>query len=331
MKNIIFKFEADDGTYAGTGHFFRILKLYNEIKKEHKTNIRYYFIFKNLSRSIAIVKKYIRKNIIIDNNDIISKLDFLNSDDIIINDTPKKIENNFINFCNKKKINNLIFIDHDYIPGNKKYIFFNGIFYFKKVLKKRENIYQGYKYIILNNSLSSFKNKKKGGLNVLVTTGGTDNKNIIYKIYKCIKNFKNIKFYFIIGPGFKKNNTIFKIRDRNIFLIKNKTNLNKFYNKTDITITSGGISMFESVSNNNITLVTELYNNQKYSIKKLLNLNLIHKIGKNDIIYKNKLIKLLEEFNRRKGINKLNNFNQNIIDNKGLLRIKKILFKIIKN
>ena len=31
---------------AGTGHFFRILKLYNEIKKEHKTNIRYIFFLK---------------------------------------------------------------------------------------------------------------------------------------------------------------------------------------------------------------------------------------------------------------------------------------------
>lgn len=331
MKNIIFKFDADDGAYAGTGHFFRILKLYNEIKKEHKTNIRYYFLFKNLSRSIAIVKKYIKKNIIIDNNDTISKLDFIKSDDIIINDTPKKIEKNFLNFCIKKKINNIIFIDHDYISGNKKYVFFNGIFYFKKVLKIRKNIYQGYKYIILNNTSSSIKNKKKGSLNVLVTTGGTDNKNISYKIYKCIKNFKDTKFYFVIGPGFKKNNPIFKIKDKNIFLVKNKTNLNKFYKKTHITITGGGISMFESLSNNNLTLVTELYSNQKYSIKKLLNLNLIHKIGKNDIIYRNKLIKLLKKFNTHKSINKLNNFNHNIIDNKGLLRIKKILFRIIKN
>ena len=33
MKNILFKFDVDNGALAGTGHFFRCLKIYNILKK----------------------------------------------------------------------------------------------------------------------------------------------------------------------------------------------------------------------------------------------------------------------------------------------------------
>ena len=88
--------------------------------------------------------------------------------------------------------------------------------------------------------------------------------------------------------------------------------------------------MFESVCSKNFTLVTELYENQKYSIKKLKELNMISIIGKNTLIYKKKLIQNVKNVIKLKNNNKIKypkNFN--LIDGKSILRIENIIFKII--
>ena len=97
-----------------------------------------------------------------------------------------------------------------------------------------------------------------------------------------------------------------------------------------IEASAGGISMFESVCSKNFTLVTELYENQKYSIKKLKELNMISIIGKNTLIYKKKLIQNVKNVIKLKNNNKIKypkNFN--LIDGKSILRIENIIFKII--
>ena len=166
----------------------------------------------------------------------------------------------------------------------------------------------------------------------MITTGGTDNKNIIYKIYKILKDIENIYILIVIGPGFKKTNPVQKISDNRVMLIKNKKNLYPYFQKADLTITSGGISMFESLASKKITLVTELYKNQENSIKELNKLNLIKIIGKNTKIYKKKILTFLKKYQKLKKIKKpKNNLKINLIDGKGAFRIEKIIKKIINS
>ena len=88
--------------------------------------------------------------------------------------------------------------------------------------------------------------------------------------------------------------------------------------------------MFESICAKNFTLVTELYKNQKYSIKKLKNLKMIYLIGKKNFINKKKLRNIILNLNNEKNINKIKipkNFSH--IDGRSTIRIVKILFKIL--
>ena len=317
MKNILFKFDVDSGKVAGTGHFMRCLLIYNLLKKKYKNKFKYHFFFNN----------YINKNLIINDKNFISKISFIKKNDLIINDTPQIINKSFLDYCRNNKFKNLILIDHDKINYPYKYSLINGIFYLKKKLINATYIYQGFKYILLDKNYASIKKKKSNLLRIIITTGGTDNKNIIYKIYKFLKDITNIKIYIVIGPGFKKNNPILKEKAKNIFFIKNKKNLKPFFEKTDVSITAGGISMFESICAKNITLVTELYKNQKYSVRKLKELKMIELIGKNNSINSNKLKKIILNLKKMNKIKYPINFN--LIDGKSMYRIEKILFKAI--
>lgn len=328
MKNVLFKFDVDSGKNAGTGHFMRCLIIYNLLKKKYKNKFKYYFLFNNYHNSKNIVEKHInKKNLIIYKKNSFSKISFIQRDDLIFNDTPKKIDKLFLHYCKMNKLKNLILVDHDKIIYPYKYLLINGIFYLKKKIKNASNIYQGFKYILLDKKYSSIKKKKSNLLKILITTGGTDNKNIIYKIYKCINHIADIKIYIIIGSGFKKDNPILKIRNKNLYLIKNKRNLKPYFEKTNVSITAGGISMFESICSRNITLVTELYKNQKDSIKVLKKLNMINLIGKDNQIHTGKLKKLIIDLKKVKKIKYPKNFN--LIDGKSMYRIEKILFKAI--
>ena len=327
IKNVLFRFDVDSGEIAGTGHFMRCISIYNFLKKNYKNKFNYFFLFNNYNNSKKIVKKYVNKNLIIYKKDFLSKISFFKSGDLIINDTPKKIDTAFLNYCKLNGFRNLILIDHDKINYSYKYLLINGIFYLKKKIKNASNIYQGFKYILLNREYASIKKKKTNLLKILITTGGTDNKNVLYKIYRAIENITDIKIYIVIGPGFKKNNPILNIKKKNVFLIKDKKNLKLYFEKTNVSITAGGISMFESICAKNITLVTELYKNQKNSIKELKKLDMISLIGENKYINSSKLVKIISNLKKVKKIKYPKNFR--LIDGKSMHRIEKILFKAI--
>ena len=208
----------------------------------------------------------------------------------------------------------------------------NGIFSFKKKFLKKRTIYQGLKYLLLDERFSKIRKKQSKSFNILITSGGTDNKNILYKIYKIVKNLKNISFFFIIGSGFKKTNPILKVKKKNFFLIKNKTNLYPYFQKANLSITAGGISMFESLASNNITFVMQLYKNQFSAIKKLQKLNLIKVIGNNSTVNKTRLLSLISNFHKIEENQKLKNIKYlKNLDGKAIYRIEKIVKKIINS
>lgn len=331
MENVIFRFECDSGKLAGTGHFFRVLKLYKVLKKKFKNEFNYYFLFNAYENSFRIVNRYVDKKNILFQKKNNENLRFLKPNDLVINDTPKKISKGFLSFCQNKNLKDIILIDHDDINYKNNYYIINGIFSLKKKLKNKSNIFQGIKYVLLDKKYSIIKKKISNKFNLLITSGGSDNKNIIYKIYKIIKDLRGISIRIVIGPGFRLSNPVFNLSNRKIIFIKNKTNLYPYFQKTDLSITAGGISMFESLASKNITLVTQLYKNQIYSIKKLNKIKAIHLIGKGNKIFKKKLILIIKKYQIIKNNRKLNKKSDlRYVDGKSMYRIEKILFKIIK-
>ena len=332
MENVVFRFECDSGKIAGTGHFFRILKLYKILKKKFKNKFNYYFLFSAYKDSFQIVNKYIDKKKIIIQKKNNKNLSFLKPNDLIINDTPKKISKEFLSFCRNKNLKDIILIDHDEINYRNKYYIINGIFSLKKKLKNKKNIFQGIKYVLIDKKYSKIKNKVSKKFNLLITTGGSDNKKIIYKIYNIIKDLSDLSIRIVIGPGFKDSNPVFKLSNKKIIFIKNTTDLYPYYQKTDLSITAGGISMFESLASKNITLVTQLYKNQIYSIKELSRIKAIHLIGKGNNIFQKKLVLIIKKYQKIKNSKKLMKKNDTrYIDGQSMYRIEKILFEIIRN
>lgn len=330
MKNVLFNFEVDAGNLAGTGHFFRCLKIYNSIKKKYNKKLNYFFLFRDYRMAKSIVNKHFRDNIIIKDRSFYKRVSFLSSDDLVINDTPRSINKSFLNFCKEKNVKNLLLIDHDKIKYPHKYYLINGIFSLKKKLSNQLNLYQGFKYILLDKKFNYVKKKLNKKFNILISSGGSDEKNITYKIYNSLKKLPNIFLYIIIGPAFKKNNPILKLKKKNVLLVKNKKNIKPYFEKTDLSITAGGITMFESICCKNITLVTELYTNQKFAIKKLKKLGMIHLIGKNKKIFSKILYNLINKYIKLKKKNKIKYLkNFRLIDGRSMLRIEKIIFKII--
>jgi spore coat polysaccharide biosynthesis predicted glycosyltransferase SpsG len=133
----------------------------------------------------------------------------------------------------------------------------------------------------------------------------------------------------VIGAGFKSTNPILKIKRKNILLVKNKTSLYPYFQKADLTITAGGISMFESLASRNITLAMQLYKNQNFAIKKLHRLNLIKIIGINSIINKRKLLSLIKKYQKNKKLENQKYLKD--LDGKAAYRIEKIIKKIISS
>lgn len=317
--NVIFRIDIDTGLKAGTGHLARSLTIKNEIFL-NRNKYRCFFLFKDLNQSKKLISKYQKKDLIIYNNNFKEKLKFISKNDIFIFDTPFGIDNRMKKFIENKKCIKTLLIDDVNKPNLNKAIIFNGIKYLKKKLTNKKNkIFQGTKYILLNKIFAKHKSVNLKN-EILIGSGGTDKKHNLIKIINVVKKLKDLKFLVIVGEAVDKNNPVNKIKCSNIRLLKKKNNLYKYYLRVKGCILSGGIMMFESLALGKKTFVLETYKHQKKSIDFFEKKKLVIKIGVDNKLYKNKLLM---------GLNKIQNINTSsknkYIDGKALLRLKKII------
>ena len=102
------------------------------------------------------------------------------------------------------------------------------------------------------------KNKVNTIKNVLVFMGATDSKNLSIKIYNAIKekNITHLNFKFIIGYNNSTLESIIKRNKlKNIKFINFSNKFLNYLNKTDIFISSGGSSVWDSVFLQKKTLI----------------------------------------------------------------------------
>ena len=330
MKNIIFRVDVDQGNKVGTGHLIRILKLYKELKNRQK--LKFYALSKSNNLSKKIIPIFFKKNILPFNKNFEKKLFFLKKNDLLINDTPKGLEKKLYLFCKKNKIK-IISLDDSKRYSKQYDLLINSIIFLKNKLPKSKNIFQSFKYLIFDKKFEDIKKNKfvSKKLNIVISSGGTDKKNFLYKVCHLLKDFKNLRLNILIGMGVKKNNKIFSIKNKNINLIRNNLNIKKYFDNAHGAIVSGGLTMFESVLTKTPTAVIKTYDHQKYAIKELEKFETINYLGYINRISKNKLFNFIQllksKKNKKKYIKK--KIKNNLIDSFGLKRVTELILKKI--
>jgi spore coat polysaccharide biosynthesis predicted glycosyltransferase SpsG len=320
ITNVILRVDVDDGKFAGTGHLSRINKIIFFLKKNYNIK-KFIFLSKKLSKTKFTLSKYKNFKLIFYNNNFEKKLNFIKKDDIVICDTPFGIDKKLKLFCIKKKISKVVLIDDLNKPNVSSCLILNGIISFKKKITKRleYKIFQGPKYVLLDKKYKKIKKCIKK--NILVCVGGTDKKKILVKILKNINKVEKRKIFVILGMLINKNNPVYRLKKKNIIFVHNSPNLKKYFNISSACILTGGITMFESISQKKNTLVIENYKHQKYAIDYFNKNCFIKKIGVSSKINYSKMNRLL---NSNKNI-----VMQRIIDGHGLSRIESEIKKYI--
>lgn len=117
---------------------------------------------------------------------------------------------------------------------------------------QQTNVYSGWEYVCLRDefqieSPNIFNQEVR---KVLIMFGGTDpanlNKTLYEIILKIIDKYKNIKFEFITGLGYKnKENGVVTREEKNIFVYPDVPRVTKYMRKADLAITSQGRTIFE--------------------------------------------------------------------------------------
>lgn len=334
-QSIYFRVDADKGINIGLGHLQRTLTLYRAIKKLTKKKYNFYFIVKKNQFSEKIIKKQTKEKLINFNIKNLQKLK-LKKEDLMIIDT-LGIEKNLSKFLIEKNFENIISFDETNLNKFRKGIIINGIFYAKKKLKNSKSIkvYQGPKYLILDNKYSKRKKRVnlKKVIKIFISSGGSDKKKFIFRIIKYLKNISGLKIKIAIGQGAEQNLFINKIRSfKNISLVIGKKNLFKYFSESNLNIVSGGTVMFESICSGTLTYVGLTYQNQKFAIRFLLNKKLINYLGPVNNLNLGILKKILNPNKIKKLDNKKDFINRiNYIDGKGLFRVKNIILKCLND
>jgi len=330
IKTVFFRVDGDAGKYAGLGHIYRTLSVYNFLKKELGPKYKYVFLCKNYKEGINIIRKNTKEKIILFSKSKLKKISFKKSDVVIID--MFGAENFFLKKLSKMGIKKICF-DQIELKYFKSGLIINGIIFTKKFLKKTKKvkIYQGLKYIVLNKqfAIKRLKKRYKKIITILLCSGGADYKEFLYKISKIIIRLKNYKLKIAIGKAVKRNNKVFNLKSNMIKLLKTKNNLKKTIENSDILICSGGTVMFEGVAVGKKPIAISNYEHQKYAINYFAKRKLVFNAGDASKINSNTLTKALKNI-LKLNIKKTFIRNANTIDGKGLDRVNKIIKQYIK-
>lgn len=329
-QTVYFRVDADHGKDSGFGHLKRTLRIYHSIKKNFNKRFNYIFLSKNYKIGINYLKKNSNDKIILYSKQKLKKIQF-NSNDIFLIDT-LGAEEELISKLKQCGVSKVISFDEINTNIFNEGIIINGIFFAKKKVfpKKKLQVFQGEKFILLNEKYkkkSFFGNHKKK--KVLITSGGSDYKNFLFKMTNLFLELGNFKIDIIIGPGVNKSNKIFKIKNQNVKLKTGIKNLYSIIQKSDVCVCTGGTVMFEAISTGKLPIIIENYEHQKYAIKYFDKKKSIINAGQFQNVNKQKINLLINKYYK---MNQKKYFKHNckVIDGRGLERIEKILINLMQ-
>ena len=297
FKNkILFRCDAANTPEIGTGHVFRSLTIAKLLKNKftlRNKDIVFLVRSKNkFVKALDILKyskfkvvKINKSNLRINSNEEAKYLQ-RNSANLLILDRLGKVKKDFVlkilNYFKKK-----IIIDDSSINRKLFDISLNPLIH---NVKKLKNSYIGFGYNIIPAFFSKLSLVKES--NILIFFGGYDKDNLTSKILKFL-NFHKGKLNLYLPEMIKKKINK-KISNNKIYYFKNSQYLNTL-NKCNISITAGGLGLFDSIFMKKKIICIPRYNHQLINAKKVVSkggINLLKANDKNFKIKFNRIFKI---------------------------------------
>lgn len=296
MKRIIIR--VFGGKDIGYGHYFRCLSLAKAISILNKDIDIIFFINRDLKDLITSTDfKYLVKDNI---GDDIGAIEGYNPSLFIFD---SYTGNDIYLQTIKGKVGLMIIDDNnDIYDSSIPNIIYNGNFHSEglgyKDIEGQVRLL-GPKYLIMKEEYWSNESNTDADDGVLITTGGTDEYGIALRILNELKDL-SLRKVLIIGPGYKNEymQELMKVNGKNIELVHRPNSLKRYINSTKFSITAGGSTVYEVLSQGSMPLVFSLADNQDYLCKALRDMGIVY-LGKYPHIdfgsLRSKLLKLKNE------------------------------------
>ncbi len=293
---ILFRCDAANISEIGSGHLIRCITIAKILRKNYKIQKKEILFLIKTKNRYSLGKKILDKENF-NYKSINEKIKAYSSTEyeeiikykfkIIIFDRLGNINKNFIQ---KIKLMNKKIICFDDKSKNRFYtdLSCNPLVFNHNYIKK--NHYAGNEYnIIPSKLLVTKKIRTKKIKKIFLSFGGYDKKKIKTKLISFIKNSKNFNFMKIMNLNQKK--------------FEKRSNFFKSMIHSDLVICSGGLTMFDSINLNKITIVATQF---KHQIKNILRMKKRGAIIYLKDINKSNLKKALIELNVTKNLDKIN-------------------------
>jgi UDP-2,4-diacetamido-2,4,6-trideoxy-beta-L-altropyranose hydrolase len=249
--NYDFGIRIDLGGKVGSGHFFRCLGIAKELKK---LGFNVIFLINNETEIKSHLDSKIPYHVLKSKREM-DKIDECK-------EVCKKISNLIIDLPLKNELyskklgesNQTIIIDD---LGNKeifsKFLFNGSIvdeYQNYKIKKKNTKYFHGPRYMILRNEFGVARKKinrpKHKIKKILLTFGGTDEKNILKKIIPFFIE-KNFQISLVLGPSYRYQKDIQKMikKNKSIKIYSNVENITELFANQDLVISSSGVTSYE--------------------------------------------------------------------------------------
>lgn len=333
MKNVLFLAEANNR--LGMGHVSRCIELARVLKSKRVNS--YFLINNNQNVKDLLTKNNFHYYTISKNDKINSRVKdltrFVKFSCIVI-DLRKKNSTRFIR--DLKKICKVVVI----INYISKSMFDADLMIFpeikeqynEKFLENKTKKLIGTKYAILNNYNS--KQRKKEKIDILISMGGADKRNLSTLL---VKNFKNHKARFkvkvVLGRFFTNTKKIMQIikGDNRFSIIQNEPSLMPFMKSSKIGIFLFGITAYEALSVGLPSLVITHSKENDLAAKKISKYGCIQYLGYYNTMNIDNIPKIsFSLLNDRKKLNSLSRNGRKLVDGKGSLRVTKEILKIMR-
>jgi len=340
IKQIVFR--TMGGGNIGYGHYYRCISLAHALNRTGNVKIDF-IINKELERSVVylsfdyiicndfeedipliedmrpdtvVFDSYLASNSYLERLSELAKLAiFDDNNDIYDSTIPDIIINGNIHANDleyKKRVDGIYLLGTDYLVMKQEY--WNS-------LVKSNNHCGESPFSVTNDQL-----------NILITTGGSDQYGISLKMIESLLKISYEKKV-IVGPSYE-DNLITKLKNIEkensaVKLIHKPDSLKKYIKNSDVVITAGGSTVYEVLSQNKFPIIFSLADNQDMICSKLKDKGISY-IGKYPDIKYTSLLDEVEKAYDMKNNNKSKKFSFDItIDGNGALRIADRILKLL--
>lgn len=279
MANVLIR--CDASKKIGLGHVTRCLVLAKQLKKEGYNVI--FAMKKKLGVEIVLQESFVVEIAPEHNFNYekwIKELILKNNSNIFIGDIRDNFPARAIKHMNNKNILTIAIDEPGKYAKECQLCFYPPHAKINKTLYKGQ-VYQGLEYVILREEFyKPFKKTANKIPNILVMMGGTDAKNLTYKVVNKLYSLnKKIKIQVVLDKNNKQINKINKI-NKKIKINSNIKNMANFLKKIDLSIISFGVSAYEmalmKIPSTHICLTKDHWEASEYFLKKELSCRLMY-------------------------------------------------------